>query len=109
MKESAITIDANGLHYRDLNFRLKEMVSAGSQHIELRNVYGQRYIGTNLNGAAEIHIHGTPGNEIGNENYEHIKKLYPDDKAINYTVGELRGIWSISFNKQQLLNGIGSE
>ena len=62
-----------------------------------------------LDNALCLNCHGTPGNEIGNENYEHIKKLYPDDKAINYTVGELRGIWSISFNKQQLLNGIGSE
>ena len=65
MKESAVTIDTNGIYYRDLNFKLREMVSAGSQHVDLLNVCGQRYIGTNLNGSAEIHIHGTPGNDLG--------------------------------------------
>ncbi|MFC2069505.1 hypothetical protein ACFLTP_10965, partial [Chloroflexota bacterium] len=32
---------------------------------ELHNVYGQRYIGTNLNKPVEIEIFGTPGNDLG--------------------------------------------
>ena len=65
MKESVVTIDASGIYYRDLNSKLKELVSDGAQHIDLNNVYGQRYIGTNLSGEVEVHIHGTPGNDLG--------------------------------------------
>ena len=65
MTESSITLDASGIYYRDLNIKLKEMVSAGARHIDLNNVCGQRYIGTNLSGQVELHIHGTPGNDLG--------------------------------------------
>ncbi|MFC1933911.1 hypothetical protein ACFLXX_02000, partial [Chloroflexota bacterium] len=37
----------------------------GTQKIELHNVYGQRYIGTNLDKPVEIGIFGTPGNDLG--------------------------------------------
>ena len=60
-----VQIDASGIYYRELNTRLKELVSNGIQRIELRNVYGQRYIGTNLNSPVEIDISGTPGNDLG--------------------------------------------
>jgi len=60
-----VQIDASGIYYRELNTRLKELVSHGAQKIELRNVYGQRYIGTNLNRPVEIDISGTPGNDLG--------------------------------------------
>jgi len=58
-------IDASGIHYRELNVRLKEMADNGTRQVELHNVYGQRYIGTNLNAPLEIEIHGTPGNDLG--------------------------------------------
>jgi glutamate synthase domain-containing protein 3 len=58
-------IDASGIHYRELNTRLREAVSNGTQKIELRNVYGQRYIGTDLDRPVELEIFGTPGNDLG--------------------------------------------
>ncbi len=58
-------IDATGIHYRNLNAQLKELASNGIGRIELHNVYGQRYIGTNLNKPLEIEIFGTPGNDLG--------------------------------------------
>jgi glutamate synthase domain-containing protein 3 len=64
MKE-AVTIDAKGIFYRELNAKLRKAVSNGTQKIELRNVYGQRYIGTDLNKPVEIEIFGTPGNDLG--------------------------------------------
>jgi glutamate synthase domain-containing protein 3 len=64
MKE-AVTIDAQGIFYRELNAKLREAVSNGNQKIELRNVYGQRYIGTDLDKPVEIKIFGTPGNDLG--------------------------------------------
>jgi glutamate synthase domain-containing protein 3 len=70
MKESqrmnqTVKIDASGIHYRELNTKLRELASNGAQKIELRNIYGQRYIGTNLNKPVEIDIFGTPGNDLG--------------------------------------------
>lgn len=40
------------------------------------------------------------GNKEGmGEDYNKIKALYPEDKAINYDLGDLRGLWSIEFKK----------
>jgi len=58
-------IDAAGVYYRDLNTRLREAVSNGTSRIELQNIFGQRYIGTDLNKPVHIEIHGTPGNDLG--------------------------------------------
>ncbi|MCX8052826.1 MAG: hypothetical protein N3B12_03375 [Armatimonadetes bacterium] len=70
---SKVEIDAAGLPYRELNQQIRSAVSIGAKHITLRNVAGQRYIGTNLYEAAdrkaldelEIEILGTPGNDLG--------------------------------------------
>ena len=37
------------------------------------------------------------GNENEITDYDFIKRLYPDDRAVNYKLGELRGIWSVSY------------
>jgi glutamate synthase domain-containing protein 3 len=58
-------IDASGVYYKELNTRLREAVSNGTKKIELRNVYGQRYIGTDLDKPVELEIFGTPGNDLG--------------------------------------------
>ena len=62
---SAVKIDASGIFYRELNARLRDAVSKGAHRIELRNVCGQRYIGTGLGKPVEIEIFGTPGNDLG--------------------------------------------
>jgi len=64
-KKSLVRIDASGIYYRDLNTRLRDVTCNGTRKIELRNVYGQRYIGTDLNEPVEIEIFGTPGNDLG--------------------------------------------
>ena len=64
--EKEITkINADGLYYRDLNTILRKVNGAGIKKIEIKNVYGQRYIGTDLEGEIEINIYGTPGNDLG--------------------------------------------
>jgi glutamate synthase domain-containing protein 3 len=60
-----LKIDTAGMIYRDLNSRLRAAVESGVQRIELQNVHGQRYIGTDITGPVEIEIHGTPGNDLG--------------------------------------------
>ncbi len=51
-----------------------------------------------------LNCHGIPGDQILQENLELIKTLYPEDNAVGFQIGELRGIWSITFDKDQLLN-----
>ena len=59
-----LEIDALGLHHRELNTRLRQAVADGVEQIVVRNVYGQRYMGTDLHSPTDIHIHGTPGNDL---------------------------------------------
>lgn len=61
---TALKIDAMGLHYREVNAQLRSAVADGVGLIELHNVFGQRYLGTDLHRPIEIHIHGTPGNDL---------------------------------------------
>jgi glutamate synthase domain-containing protein 3 len=59
-------IDAHGVHYRDLNARIRQALQRGPcQRLALRHVCGQRYIGTGLRSQVRIEIHGTPGNDLG--------------------------------------------
>jgi len=43
--------------------------------------------------------HGTVGKEVSRETDSIIKSFYPKDKATGFKVGDLRGIWSITFNE----------
>jgi len=58
-------IDAEGMHYKDLNNLLRAISKNGGERIEIRNVCGQRYIGTDLETNLQIDIYGTPGNDMG--------------------------------------------
>jgi glutamate synthase domain-containing protein 3 len=58
-------VDARGLSHRELNAKLRELIANGAKRIELHNVYGQRYIGTDLGKPVRIDILGTPGNDLG--------------------------------------------
>jgi len=63
--DGGVQIDAYGLTFRELNARLRDVVANGTDRIQLHNVYGQRYIGTDLDRPVEIEINGTPGNDLG--------------------------------------------
>ena len=58
-------IDAKGMTYKALNESLRSAMSGGASNIVVRNVTGQRYIGTNLQNSVELELHGTPGNDLG--------------------------------------------
>ena len=65
-ENKVLHVDAEELYYRDLNALLREAISSdGIERIEIRNVCGQRYIGTDLETTAQIHVYGTPGNDLG--------------------------------------------
>jgi hypothetical protein len=42
-----------------------------------------------------LSCHGKIGENIDPKDYEIIKSLYPQDKAINYQKGDFRGMWSV--------------
>lgn len=47
--------------------------------------------------------HGSLGSTLTNDNYAVIKNLYPDDQAIGYNSGDLRGMWSIKMKVESTL------
>lgn len=49
-----------------------------------------------------LQCHGEIGTTLMASNYDLIKKMYPRDKAIGYFEGDLRGIWSITFQMKEL-------
>jgi hypothetical protein len=44
-----------------------------------------------------LKCHGSLGADINDTTYAIIKEHYPNDQAIGFEEGELRGIWSINF------------
>ncbi len=44
-----------------------------------------------------LQCHGAPSKDIGPETLAAIRKLYPDDKATGFQLGDLRGLWRITF------------
>jgi glutamate synthase domain-containing protein 3 len=58
------SVDAMDLPFRELNSIMRSLDRNGAQKVELHNVFGQRYIGTDLKRSLEIDIYGTPGNDL---------------------------------------------
>lgn len=46
-----------------------------------------------------LQCHGKVGETLRAEDYAVIQKLYPEDRAVGYSEGDLRGIWSIRFRE----------
>jgi glutamate synthase domain-containing protein 3 len=63
INNEVVTINAAGMDYRDFNSLLKSY-SNSTKRIDIYNVHGQRYIGAGLSSNVEIHIYGTPGNDL---------------------------------------------
>jgi glutamate synthase domain-containing protein 3 len=64
-KNGIVKINANEMYYRYLNAILRTLNHKGVKKIEIHNVHGQRYIGTDIEENIEIYIYGTPGNDLG--------------------------------------------
>ncbi len=47
-----------------------------------------------------LKCHGEPGKDIPEPIYKLIKEKYPQDQATGFKIGDLRGIWDITFPKQ---------
>ncbi|MCO6495140.1 MAG: DUF3365 domain-containing protein [Bacteroidetes bacterium] len=44
--------------------------------------------------------HGEVGKDVSQETFDVIKSVYPNDKAIGYEMGQLRGLWKIKLNTE---------
>ena len=67
-RQEEAEIDATDLDTKKLNDRLRELLLSGTEKVLIRNVCGQRYIGTRLytpqHLKMDIEIFGTPGNDL---------------------------------------------
>ena len=64
-EDKVVKIDAEGLYYKELNCLLRQVITTDVERIELHNVCGQRYLGTDLDTKIQIEVYGTPGNDLG--------------------------------------------
>jgi hypothetical protein len=46
-----------------------------------------------------LNCHGEVGKDVKAEDYKVLKSLYPNDVAVGYKEGDLRGMFSIRFSK----------
>jgi glutamate synthase domain-containing protein 3 len=63
---NVVTVDADCLYYRDLNCILRKVIKDKTvEKLNVINVCGQRYIGTDLETTIPIEIKGITGNDLG--------------------------------------------
>lgn len=48
-----------------------------------------------------LNCHGAPRKQIQDATLTRIQQIYPDDRAVNFKEGDLRGLWHIIFNTQK--------
>lgn len=65
LNEKTFEITCGTTHYKIVNQKIKELVKQGADKIILREVFGQRYIGTGIKEPVKIEIHGIAGNDLG--------------------------------------------
>ncbi len=58
-----------------------------------------------LNNELCLKCHGEPGKDIQPEDVAVIQRLYPQDEATGFKLGELRGAWRIDFPRATLSSG----
>ncbi len=51
-----------------------------------------------------LNCHGTPETEVSEEVLEVLRQHYPEDNALGHQMGDLRGIWSVTFEMDDLRN-----
>jgi hypothetical protein len=50
-----------------------------------------------INNKLCLNCHGEPGKDIAADKVAYIKRLYPQDQATGFKMGDLRGLWRIEF------------
>ncbi|MBV1923421.1 MAG: DUF3365 domain-containing protein [Flavobacteriaceae bacterium] len=92
---------ANSANKKELNYieNYKSILSKGEKYnsiVEEKNDSIHFYYPIVTNSMC-LQCHGSPKHQIEQKTLALISDLYPEDKAINYSENEVRGIWSIHF------------
>ncbi len=53
-----------------------------------------------------LNCHGKPGGTLNQDADARIRDFYPNDKALHYVDGDLRGMWSIKLSKKTLIKSL---
>ncbi|XOV92676.1 MAG: DUF3365 domain-containing protein [Bacteroidota bacterium] len=53
-----------------------------------------------------LNCHGAAGEQVHDEVLAAIQSKYPEDKALGYSLGELRGMWSVKIPKKTVVNSL---
>lgn len=81
----------------DLYVQIQKMKKPMVGKALLANNNDVRYFAPIILKAECLKCHGSVGSDIKDETYSLIKNLYPQDEAVGFQEGELRGIWSLNF------------
>lgn len=111
-KHFGVTIKRSALKYRNAEnkpdsselaalIQYSEEIAQGSQPKSyMIHVNGkERFIAPIPTKTLCLVCHGVPGVNIPEAVAEKIKETYPDDMAIGFQEGDLRGVWSITFKE----------
>lgn len=90
------------LEHIETSEELKPIVNAS----EYRIIY---HAPIRIAGQLCMNCHGTPRTDITAGDMEIINKLYPEDEATGFSIGDLRGIWVIEFPELYFKNKAGIE
>lgn len=63
-KTKKITLDAKGAYYKQFNEQIREAIENGVTDFTLKNVNGQRYIATGVEGDIKFTVKGVPGQDM---------------------------------------------
>ncbi len=54
-----------------------------------------------LGNALCLQCHGSPDAEVSADTLAEIRRLYPEDKATGFKMGDLRGLWRVTFSAEE--------
>ena len=91
----------------DLYLQIQKMKKPMVSKTLLANNNEVRYFAPIFLKSQCLKCHGVIGQDVADETYAIIKEHYPNDQAVGYYEGELRGIWSINFGNIDELKKVG--
>ena len=56
-----------------------------------------------MNNPLCLNCHGAVGTQVSDETHTLLNSLYPEDDATGHQLGNLRGIWSITFSQEDIV------
>jgi len=91
---------ANEQELQAINY-FKSRIAEGNEYAPITDTIGEsiHFYAPILTSTMCLQCHGNLNENISPETHKKLLLLYPDDKATGYSENEVRGIWSIAFDK----------